>query len=82
MFENVTMNMTCNILDVENIYLECNYLIKFDITHLVDIHIQTNLYFFGGFFNINDDLPIDILNLQILQCIIYKSKQTSIDVLS
>jgi hypothetical protein len=78
------------VLNVENVHLESNNtLSNVDVSQLVIIKTQVvawrlhnHMSICWGFFDVNDDvLHVDLVNSQMLRCIICKFKQTFSDVL-
>ncbi len=68
------------ILDVENVCFELGNSFEFEGINLETIQLNLNLL--ESFFSMNDDLFVDLVNPQMLQCIVYRLEQTSCNVLS
>jgi hypothetical protein len=85
-FDLTTSNMVGNILDFESTAIDNVVAIK--IMQLATIKIQATLWkthhhslVCWGFFVVNDNLPIDIVDPWMLKYIIYTYEQTSENVL-
>ncbi len=76
----------CNLVDFfarENDIVKCWYFIACNCRSIsCGLEISQLHVYILGIFTINDDLHVDLVNLQILWCIICKSEQTSNDVLA
>jgi hypothetical protein len=68
------------ILDVENVCFEFGNSFEFEGINLETIQLSLNLL--ESLFSMNDDLFVDLVNPQMLQCIIYRLEQTSCNFLS
>jgi hypothetical protein len=68
------------ILGVENVCFELGNPFEFEGINLETIQLNLNLL--ESFFSMNDDLFVNIVNPQMLQCIVYRLEQTSCNVLS
>lgn len=68
------------ILDVENVCFEFGNSFEFEGINLETIQLSLNLL--ESLFSMNDDLFLDLVNPQMLQCIIYRLEQTSCNFLS
>jgi hypothetical protein len=80
---DVNVNLVANILDIENIHLQCdNDLLKTNEIHFIIIEAQAqkwkahNMNSIGwGLFVVNNNLYVDLVNTSMLRCIICKSQQ-------
>ncbi len=83
--ETIALNMSTipfhNLSNVESFHQQCDNDV-FDEMHLQVMELQTLLwkphnmmYMCWSFFVVNDDLPIDLVNCQMLHCINYQIQQ-------
>lgn len=85
--EDVFLNTSSS--NMENVCLKIGHLLENKVLQLASMEIQVIFWkphhrnsISWGFFVMNDDFPMDLENLQMLQCIVYKSNKTSSNVMS